>query len=86
MQIESAVTEILADRLDQSPRRIKPASRLVEDLGADSLDLVEIVMQVEEAFDIAIEDEAAERIRTVADLLAQVSALVSADPRGVALI
>lgn len=84
MQIERALTEILADRLELSPKRIRPTSRLVEDLGADSLDLVEIVMQVEEAFDIAIEDEAAESVRTVSDLLAQVAALVSAGPRGAA--
>jgi len=69
--IAATVHSILADRLSLRPQQIQPHSRLVEDLGADSLDMVEIVMRLEEAFDIAISDEDAENIHTVAELLQQ---------------
>ena len=63
------VREIISEQLDIAPEDINPESTLVEDLGADSLDAVEIAMAVENHFDISVPDEALEQIKTVQDLL-----------------
>lgn len=70
-QIQDKVIDILVQRLSVQPAQIRPDSRLMEDLGADSLDVVEIVMQLEETFGIEITDEQAESVRTVSELLEQ---------------
>lgn len=62
----SKVQEIVAQQLEiQDKDTIKPESKFAEDLGADSLDTVELVMALEEEFDLEIPDEAAEKIATV---------------------
>ncbi len=61
------VRSIVAEQLSVESGEIKPDSNFQNDLGADSLDTVELVMALEEAFDIEIPDEAAEGISTVAD-------------------
>jgi acyl carrier protein len=61
------VKEVVAEQLSVSADEIKPESKFVEDLGADSLDVVELVMALEEAFDIEIPEEQSENIKTVAD-------------------
>lgn len=61
------VCEVLADQLGLEENEIKPESRLKEDLGADSLDMVELIMAMEEEFNVDIPDEEAQNIRTVAD-------------------
>lgn len=61
------VREVLADQLGLEENEIKPESKLKEDLGADSLDMVELIMAMEEEFDVEIPDEEAQNIRTVAD-------------------
>lgn len=61
------VREVLADQLGLEETEIKPESRLKEDLGADSLDMVELIMAMEEEFNVDIPDEEAQNIRTVAD-------------------
>ena len=61
------VRSIVAEQLSVDPNEIKPDSNFQNDLGADSLDTVELVMALEEAFDIEIPDEAAEGIATVGD-------------------
>jgi len=59
------VTDIVADQLGVEKEKITPETSFVDDLGADSLDTVELVMELEEEFDINIPDDAAEKIQTV---------------------
>lgn len=61
----SKVQEIVAEQLGVDASEVKPESSFTEDLGADSLDTVELVMALEEAFEIEIPDEVAEKIDTV---------------------
>ena len=68
------VKEILVDVLGAKEEEIKPESKFVEDLGADSLDLVELIMSFEDKFDIEISDEEAENIVTVQDALDYIDA------------
>jgi acyl carrier protein len=63
--IEQKVKAIIAENLGVSEDEIKPTSSFIEDLGADSLDIVELVMQMEEEFEVEIPDEEAENIKTV---------------------
>ena len=63
------IKAVVAEQLDCDIAQIKEDSKFIEDLGADSLDVVELVMALEEEFDIEIPDEAAEKILTVADAL-----------------
>jgi acyl carrier protein len=67
MAILDEVKEVVVEQLNVSPDEVKEDSKFVEDLGADSLDVVELVMALEEKFDIEIPDEEAEKIATVAD-------------------
>lgn len=61
------VKKIIKEQLDVDEADIKPESAFIDDLGADSLGLVELVLAFEEAFEIDIPDEETEKIRTVAD-------------------
>jgi len=63
--IEQKVKAIIAENLGVSEDEIKATSSFIEDLGADSLDIVELVMQMEEEFEVEIPDEEAENIKTV---------------------
>lgn len=63
------VRDILVEQLGVDPENVKPESRLMEDLGADSLDQVEIVMAFEDVFAINISDEEAEKIETVQQIV-----------------
>ncbi len=65
--IEQKVKNIIADQLGVGEEEIKATSSFIEDLGADSLDIVELVMAMEEEFEVEIPDEEAENIKTVAD-------------------
>jgi acyl carrier protein len=65
--IEQKVKSIIAENLGVSEDEIKSTSSFIEDLGADSLDIVELVMQMEEEFEVEIPDEEAENIKTVQD-------------------
>ncbi|MFO8049009.1 MAG: acyl carrier protein [Desulfosudaceae bacterium] len=67
MSIEDKVKGMLAERLDIEAGDIKLESRFVNDLGADSLDIVELLMKLEDEFDLEISDEEAEQITTVKD-------------------
>ena len=66
---EDKVKQIIADQLLVDVDDVTPGSNLIDDLGADSLDVIELVMQFEDAFDIEIADEEAENIKTVKDVL-----------------
>ena len=64
-EITRKVIKVIADQLGKSEDEIKPEASFLNDLGADSLDIVEMVMTLEEAFDTEISDEEAEKIQTV---------------------
>jgi acyl carrier protein len=65
--VETKVKGIIAEQLGVSEEEIKITSSFIEDLGADSLDIVELVMAMEEEFEVEIPDEEAENIKTVQD-------------------
>ncbi len=74
MSVESKVKEIVIEQLGVSSDEIKPTSSFVEDLGADSLDLTELIMAMEEEFDIEIDDEDAQNITNVQDAVKYIEA------------
>jgi acyl carrier protein len=65
--VEEKVKQIIVEQLQVDEAEVTPSASFQEDLGADSLDVVELVMQFEEAFDLEIPDEDAEKIKTVKD-------------------
>lgn len=69
MKNEAKLKKIIVDLLAVDETEITPGSKIQEDLGADSLDVVELVMEVEEAFDLEIPDECCEKFVTVKDVL-----------------
>jgi acyl carrier protein len=70
--VEEKVKQIIVEQLGVDEAEVTPNASFVDDLGADSLDTVELVMAFEEAFDIEIPDEDAEKIRTVQDAVAYI--------------
>jgi acyl carrier protein len=66
-EVTDKVRQIIVDQLGISPDQVKPEASFIKDLGADSLDIVELVMAMEEEFEISIPDEEAEKIKTVQD-------------------
>ena len=75
--IAEKVTEIIVEQLGVSADQVKPESNLFEDLGADSIDAVELVMAVEEEFGIEVPDEEAEKLRSVGDIISHVEGALS---------
>lgn len=69
MNIPEHVTEIIADQLDLEISEIRPSSLLTEELGANSLDKVEIIIVLETDFDIVIHDQDAQKIKTIQDII-----------------
>ncbi len=67
MSIEAKVKSIIVDQLGVSEDEVKPEAKFVDDLGADSLDLTELIMAMEEEFDIEIDDEEAQKLVKVQD-------------------
>jgi acyl carrier protein len=65
MNIEEKVKSIIADQLSVDEAEVKPEASFMNDLGADSLDIVELIMALEEEFGIEISDEEADKIQTV---------------------
>lgn len=70
--IEERVTDIVVEQLGLERDKVHPESKFVDDLGADSLDTVELVMALEEEFEIEIPDEEAEKITTLREAIAYV--------------
>ena len=68
-EVEEKVKKIISEQLDVPEDDIVPSASFVDDLGADSLDQVELIMAMEEEFDISIPDEDAEKISTVKDAI-----------------
>lgn len=69
-KIKEKVTEIIANQLSVPADKIKESTNIAEELGADSLDLVEILMSLEDEFGISIPDEAIPNIKTIGDIVA----------------
>lgn len=70
MAVQDKIKDIIVEQLGVTPDKVKLESKFIEDLGADSLDIVELVMAMEEEFDIEIPDEEAEKLKTVNDVQA----------------
>ena len=73
MDIETTVKEIIVEQLGVDEAQVKPEASFIDDLGADSLDTVELVMAFEEKFDVEIPDEDAEKMTTVGDAVKYLS-------------
>ncbi|MDR3358555.1 MAG: acyl carrier protein [Desulfovibrio sp.] len=71
-EIEAKVVKIIVEQLGVSQDEVKPDASFVEDLGADSLDLTELIMAMEEEFDIEIADDDAQKILKVKDAVAYI--------------
>jgi acyl carrier protein len=67
--IEQRVKDIIVEQLGVKPEQVVPAAKFIEDLGADSLDTVELVMALEEEFGIEVPDEQAEKLQSVGDVI-----------------
>jgi len=67
--VEEKIKKIICEQLDVAEKDVVPEASFVDDLGADSLDQVELIMAMEEEFDVSIPDEDAEKIGTVQDAL-----------------
>ena len=67
--IEQRVKDIIVEQLGVKPDQVVPAAKFIEDLGADSLDTVELVMALEEEFGIEVPDDQAEKLQSVGDVI-----------------
>ncbi len=75
MAIEQQMVDIIVEQLSVEKDKVVPNASFVDDLGADSLDLVELIMAMEEEFDVEIPDEEAEKINTVQNAIDYVNKL-----------
>ncbi len=75
MSVQEKLIDIIAEQLSVDKAKVVPSASFVDDLGADSLDLVELIMAMEEAFDTEIADEVAEKITTVEKAIEHISSL-----------
>ena len=71
--INQKITKVIEEKLGVSEDQVKPEAAFIDDLGADSLDQVELVMALEDEFDIEIPDEEAEKLKKVSDVIAYVN-------------
>ena len=69
MDLESRMTDLIVEQLGVSKEEVQPRASFLDDLGADSLDIVELVMSMEEEFDVEIPDEDVEKLRTIGDAI-----------------
>jgi len=75
--IEEKVKNIIVEQLSVGEDQVKPEAKFIEDLGADSLDTVELVMAFEEEFDITVPDEEAEKLTSVGEVIAYIESQAS---------
>jgi acyl carrier protein len=78
MGLEDRVSAIIVEQLGVSKEELAPEASFIDDLGADSLDIVELVMAMEEEFDIEIPDDDAEKIQTIKDVIGYVKGKIEA--------
>ncbi len=78
MGLEDRVSAIIVEQLGVTKEELAPKANFIEDLSADSLDIVELVMAMEEEFDIEIPDDDAEKIQTIEDVITYVKAKIEA--------
>jgi acyl carrier protein len=78
MGLEDRVSAIIVEQLGVTKEELAPRASFSDDLGADSLDIVELVMAMEEEFDIEIPDDDAEKIQTIEDVITYVKAKIEA--------
>jgi acyl carrier protein len=78
MAVEERISQLIVDQLGVSMEEVKPEVSFLDDLGADSLDIVELVMAMEEEFDVEIPDDDAEKIQTIGDAFAYIKEKVEA--------
>lgn len=72
MNVQERVKNIICDQLAVEPEKVTDTASFIDDLGADSLDIVELVMTMEEEFELDIPDEDAEKMKTVGDVIAYI--------------
>jgi acyl carrier protein len=72
-EINQKITKVIVEKLGVTEDQVKPEAAFIDDLGADSLDQVELVMALEDEFDIEIPDEEAEKLKKVSDVIAYVN-------------
>lgn len=77
MSVEEKVKNIIVEQLGVDTESVTPEASFIDDLGADSLDIVELVMTMEEEFDLEIPDEDAEKIKTVNDVVSYIKTKVN---------
>ncbi|MBS3918651.1 MAG: acyl carrier protein [Deltaproteobacteria bacterium] len=77
MDVDKRVKEIIVEQLGVNESEVNPEAKFIDDLGADSLDLVELVMALEEEYNLEISDEDAEKIQTVGDAIEYIRAHVA---------
>ena len=78
MSVEDRIRDIIVEQLGAAPGQVVPEASFIDDLGADSLDIVELVMAIEEAFNVEIPDDA-EKIHTIQDAISYVEERASKD-------
>ncbi len=78
MGLEDRVSAIIVEQLGVTKEELAPQASFIDDLGADSLDIVELVMAMEEEFDIEIPDDDAEKIQTIQDVVSYVKRKIEA--------
>lgn len=74
MSVQERVIEIVCENLGVSKEQVTRSTSFIEDVGADSLDIVELIMELEEEFDITIPDDQAEKIKTVGEAIDYIEA------------
>lgn len=75
-EVLSKITKVIVEKLGVTEDKVKPEAAFIDDLGADSLDQVELIMALEDEFDIEIPDEEAEKLKKVSDVIEYINSRV----------